>query len=75
MEPGERFAVVVRIITPGATKPVAVEMNKDIYSQGVTLEGKEGYLSLTGEVWEYTEEKFSTNVCLKAYTSKQKVFE
>ena len=75
LEPGERFAVVVRIITPGATKPVAVEMNKDIYSQGVTLEGKEGYLSLTGEVWEYTEEKFSTNVCLKAYTSKQKVFE
>lgn len=69
LEKGERFAVVVKITTPGAKKPVAVELRKDVYSQGVTLEGKEGYLSLTGEAWEETEEKFGTNVCLKAYTS------
>ena len=75
LEAGERFGVIVKITTPGATKPVAVEMNKDVYSQGVTLEGKEGYLSLTGKIWEYTEEKFSTNVCLKAYTSNREVFE
>lgn len=75
LEAGERFGVIVKITTPGATKPVAVEMNKDVYSQGVTFEGKEGYLSLTGEVWEYTEEKFSTNVCLKAYTSNLELFE
>lgn len=75
LEAGERFGVIVKITTPGATKPVAVEMNKDVYSQGVTFEGKEGYLSLTGKIWEYTEEKFSTNVCLKAYTSNREVFE
>lgn len=68
LEAGERFAVVVKITTPGATNPVVVEMHKDVYSENVTLEGKEGYLSCSGEVWENTEEKFQTNVCLKAYT-------
>lgn len=71
LEAGERFAVVVKISTPGATKPVAVELYKDEYTQTVTLEGKEGYLSLYGEAWEFTEEKFGTNVCLKAYTTQR----
>lgn len=66
---GERFAVVVKITTEGATKPVAVELSKDEYTDTVTLDGKEGYLSLYGDSWEYTEGKFQTNVCLKAYTS------
>lgn len=68
LEAGERFAVVVNLTTPGALKPAAVELRKDVYSETVTLEGKEGYLSLSGTVWEQTEEKFQTNVCLKAYT-------
>ena len=68
---GERFAVVVWITTPGASNPVVVELHKDVYSETVTLEGKEGYLSLYGELWEPTEKSFGTNVCLKAYTRKQ----
>lgn len=68
---GQRFAVVVKITTENATKPVAVELHKDEYTDTVTLEDKEGYLSLYGEAWEYTEEKFGTNVCLKAYTGKR----
>ena len=71
LEAGERFAVIVKIRTPGATKPVVVELHKDVYSETVTLEGKEGYLSLYGEVWEPTEESFETNVCLKAYTQRR----
>lgn len=68
LDAGERFAVVVRITTPGADMPVAVELHKDVYTDTVSLEGKEGYLSLSGEAWEPTEQKFQTNVCLKAYT-------
>lgn len=68
LEKGERFAVIVKITTPGASNPVVVELHKDVYSETVTLEGKEGYLSLYGDEWEPTEEKFQTNVCLKAYT-------
>ena len=64
---GERFAVIVSIKTEGAKKPVAVEMKKDSYTQKVTLEGKEGYISPYGGEWVNTEKKFRANVCLKAY--------
>ena len=68
LEAGERFAVMVRLRTDGSKKPVAVELKKDAYTRNVTTEGKEGYLSLNGEVWESAEEKYGTNICLKAYT-------
>lgn len=71
LQVGERFAVVVKLVTPGAKNPAVVEMKKDVYTETVTLEGKEGYLSCDGENWENTEEKFQTNVCLKAYTTDQ----
>ncbi len=67
---GERFAVAVKITTPETGNPVAVEYRADQYTQNVTTEGREGYLSRTGEYWENTEEKFGTNVCLKAYTRR-----
>jgi len=67
LEEGERFAVIVRIETPGADKPVAVELRKDSYTANVTLEGRESYLSRKGEVWENTQEKYGTNVCLKVF--------
>ena len=65
---GERFAVIVKLTTPGADEPVAVEYRADKYTQNVTTEGKESYLSQYGELWENTQERFGTNVCLKAYT-------
>ena len=69
LKAGERFAVMVEIHTDGAKKPVAVELDKDAYTKNVTLEGKEGYISLYGGEWEPVEEKYGTNICLKAYTS------
>jgi len=65
---GESFAIVVQIQVPGASNPVAVEYRADEYTQNVTCEGKESYLSQYGTLWENTQEKFETNVCLKAYT-------
>ncbi len=64
---GERFAVIVKLTTPGTNDPVAVEYRADKYTQNVTTEGKESYLSQYGERWENTQERFGTNVCLKAY--------
>ena len=66
---GERFAMVVKITTPGENHPAAVEYRADIYSQNVTTEGKEGYLSQDGKYWENTGQKFGSNVCLKGYLS------
>ena len=68
---GERFAVIVSMHTDGASKPVAVEMKKDLFTAGVTLEGKEGYISLYGWEWENVEEGYGANVCLKAYTREK----
>ena len=68
LENGEKFAIVVKITTPGETNPVAVEYRADEYTQNVILEGKESYLSLNGKRWECTQERFGTNVCLKAYS-------
>lgn len=65
---GERFAVTVKITTPKARYPAAVEYPSDAYTQNIVTEGKEGYLSQRGKLWEHTEEKFGSNVCLKAYT-------
>lgn len=70
LKEGERFAVVVKMTTPGEWNPVAVEYKSDEYTQNVTTEGKEGYLSQTGDYWQNTEEEFGTNVCLKAYTNE-----
>jgi len=59
---------MVELHTDGSKKPVAVELKKDAFTQEVTLEGKEGYVSLYGEGWESAEEKHRANICLKAYT-------
>ncbi len=67
---GERFAMIVKITTPNEKNPVAVEYPADAWSQNVTTEGKEGYLSQDGEYWENTEKRFGSNVCLKGYLRK-----
>ena len=68
LEDGERFAVVVKIITPGAVHPIAIEYKADERSENFDISDGEGYISLYGEVWHSAEETQSCNVCLKAFT-------
>lgn len=68
LEYDERFAVVIKMTSPYGRNLAAVEYRANEYTQNVTLEGKESYLSQYGEVWENTQERFGTNVCLKVYT-------
>ncbi len=65
---GESFGILVRIHTPGATSPVAVEYRANEYTQKVTTENKYGYISQDGQLWTHTESRYGTNICLKAYT-------
>ncbi len=65
---GERFALAVHITSKEILKPVAVEMSKDSFTAGVSLEGKEGYVSAEGILWDETETVYGANVCLKVYT-------
>ena len=66
---GKRFAVVVFVDTPGTGRPVAVETRKDRYTDTVSLDGRESYISEDGTSWERTQTAYKTNVCLKLYTS------
>ena len=67
---GQRYAVVIWVNTPGESKPVAVEVEKDRYTKSVTTEGRETWLSRTGAGWENTQKAYGTNVCMKVFTKK-----
>lgn len=73
LEPGETFAIVVHIFTPGASQPVAVEYADPDSPEtaGVILEDGKGYTSYRGYSWNSAEEESAANICLKAYTRYQ----
>lgn len=68
LEPGERYAVVLQLNTPGAVHPMAVEYAADEVTKDVDLTDGEGYISSAGTTWEHVEETSSCNLCIKAYT-------
>ncbi|MBC7959686.1 MAG: hypothetical protein H7X94_07455 [Vallitaleaceae bacterium] len=65
----DKFAVVVKITTPGSNLPVAAEYYKDVdWLSEVDVSDGEGYMSQKGFIWDSTELDFNSNVCLKAFT-------
>lgn len=67
---GQKFAVIIRINTPGTERPVAVEYANDEQTKNVTIDDGEGYISMKGITWDHTEETNNCNVCLKVYTNE-----
>ena len=65
----EKFAIVVHLIIPEGTKPLAVEFASSESTQLVDLKDGEGYISPDGSNWESAEESQKCNICLKAYTT------
>lgn len=63
-----KFAIVVHLIIPEGTKPLAVEFASSESTQLVDLTDGEGYISPDGRNWEDVEESQKCNICLKAYT-------
>ncbi len=74
LEPGERYGILLYINTPEAVHPMAIEYAADEATKEADLTDGEGYISTNGKRWEYVEDAFSCNLCLKAYT-KRKVVE
>ncbi|HIS61373.1 MAG TPA: hypothetical protein IAC14_03840 [Candidatus Scybalomonas excrementigallinarum] len=72
LEQGQRYAVMVKIHTPNATQPIAIEYERDIRTSTFQLSDGEGYFSLYGIDWTRAETKQKANVCLKAFTTDQK---
>ena len=61
---------MVKIKTPGAVHPIAIEYNSDERTESFDITDGEGYISLYGEMWHSAEETQQSNVCLKAFTDK-----
>ena len=68
LDDNERYAVVVKIKTPGAVHPIAIEYNVDERTDGFDIADGEGYISLYGELWHSAEATQNCNICLKAFT-------
>ena len=71
LEEGEKFAIIIKIMTPGTVHPVAIEYDSGDGIAEVDLTDGEGYLSYDGERWEHVEETQGCNVCLKVYTQRK----
>ncbi len=71
VEPGERFAVMVRLTTPGTVHPIAIEYDAENEKSDIDLSDGEGYISYEGRYWGSAEEKQGCNICLKAYTRRR----
>lgn len=67
----KNFAVILDIKTPGSIHPMAIEYAADETTQNVDLEDGQGYISLDGETFIRTEDVYSCNVCIKAYTKEK----
>lgn len=68
LEPNEKFAVVVKIKTPGSIHPVPIEYHADWRTANFDVADGEGYISAAGEKWSSVEENQNCNLCLKAFT-------
>ena len=65
---GQRFAVAVKLKSPGKIHPVAIEYDAGDGKRNVDISDGEGYLSHNGVRWDRAEDE-GCNVCLKAYAS------
>ena len=66
---GQKYAIIVKINTPKAERPVAIEFRNDYQTDTVNIDDGEGYVSYKGIEWENTEQQHGCNVCLKAFTN------
>ena len=67
---GHKFSVVVKLISPNSTQPIAIEYPQEFYSSKATGNPGESYVSMNGIFWEdMTSFLLNANVCLKAFTS------
>lgn len=71
LRPGGRFGVMIKLTTPGAVHPIAIEYDAGDGKCRIDLEDGEGYISPDGVQWERTETEQNCNLCLKAYTGKR----
>lgn len=71
VEAGERYAVILHIITPNAVHPMAIEYDADDTTKDVILDDGESYISSNGFNWVKAETVQECNLCIKAFSNNQ----
>lgn len=66
----ERFAVVMKLVTPDSVHPIAIEYDAGDNKSRIDLSDGEGYISAKGDHWESAEQEQQCNLCIKAYTKR-----
>lgn len=68
---GNKYAVVIKITTPDAVHPIAIEYRAGKATKDVIIDDGEGYISYLGRTWEHVEASKQCNICLKVYTDTE----
>lgn len=68
---GEKYAVILHIITPDAVHPLAIEYAADEATKNVILDDGEGYISTNGYAWENVKDVVDCNLCIKAFSNNR----
>lgn len=71
MEPGEKYAIVLHIITPNSVHPMAIEYVADEETANVILDDGESYISSNGNKWVSIDTVEKANLCIKAFSNNQ----
>lgn len=71
VEAGERYAIVLHIITPNSVHPMAIEYAADEATADVILDDGESYISSNGSKWAAVDTVEECNLCIKAFSNNQ----
>ena len=86
---GDIFKIIVKLTTPGSLFPIAIESKRSDYSDKVSAQANQSFISPNGVNWIDTSKNTAviklyenlmrinlveTNVCLKAYTDLQMIW-
>ena len=71
VEAGERYAIVLHMITPNSVHPMAIEYAADKITKDVILEDGESYISATGSNWVSVDTVEESNLCIKAFSNNR----
>lgn len=71
IDAGEKYAVIVHIVTPDAVHPLAIEYAADKATKNVVLDDGEGYISTNGSEWEDVKDVIDCNLCIKAFSKNR----
>jgi C1A family cysteine protease len=69
LQKGQKFSVIVKLVTPGYEYPIAVEYPYPGYSSRASARAGESWVSSDGTSWtDLTTVYANSNVCVKAFT-------